>query len=262
MRNMLIVLWSEFYKSVGFAAYYRLNTIVRSLRFVLQFVGFSLLFGRGMLKPQELQASLIGYMLWPFIMLSLIDMTWLLTQEVQTGSFEQFNMSILSARVLLLARMVAIMVISMLETIFVMTSLALIFRVWPLFSLQAVPVIVITLIGLMGFTLIVAALTLEFKHTEALTGFTLTALSFLNGAILPVAKLPVGVKLFALTLPTTEGIAVLRKMLIDKQPLLAMLKDGSLLILLLHTVLMFSIGWYFYRWIEERLKKRGTLGQY
>ncbi len=262
MRNVLIVLWSEFFKCCRFASYYRLNTIVRSLRFVLQFIGFSLLFGRGSLKPQELQASFVGYMLWPFIMLSLIDMTWLLTQEIQTGSFEQFNMSILSGRLLLLARMVATMVVSLLETIFVMTSLALIFKVWPLFSLQAVPIIMITLIGLMGFTLIVAALTLQFKHTEALTGFTLTALSFLNGAILPVGKLPLSVKLFALMLPTTEGIAVLRKMLIDKQSLLALLKDGSLLILLIHTALMFSFGWFFYRWIEERLKKRGSLGQY
>ena len=262
MRSLFIVLWNEFNRSLFFAFYYRLNTVVRSVRFIVQFIGFSLLFGRGNLQPGELQASFIGYMLWPFIMLSLIDMTWLLTQEVQTGSFEQFNMSIVSARVLLLARMVATMCVACLESIFVACALMLIMGIWPLFSWTAVPVIMLSLVGLMGFTLFIGALTLQFKHTEAVSGFILTGLSFLNGAILPVYALPVGLQWLAFVLPTTQGINVLRKLLIQHATLPSLIADSSLLLLILHTTLLFSAGWFFYRWIEARLKAQGTLGHY
>lgn len=262
MHSLLAVIRGELHKSLHFAYYYRLNTVVRALRFVLQFIGFSLFFGQGVLNPEQLQESFIGYMLWPFIMLLLIDVTWLLSQELQTGSFEQLQMSIFNSRVLLSIRMLAIMVIAVAESMLVAISLALFFRIWPLFSWAAIPVFALILIGLMGFTFFVAGLTLYFKHTEAVTGFILNALSFLNGAILPFVKLPPAFKAVALLLPTTQGILVLRKMLIHNIPVSMLFNDGSFIILIVHTLVMFIGGWFFYRWIESQLKIQGTLGHY
>ncbi len=66
----------------------------------------------------------------------------------------------------------------------------------------------------------------------------------------------------AKTLPSTQGIIVLRRVILDGQSLAAVWQDGSLGWLILHSVLYFGGGLLIFRLWEQIAKRRGSLGQY
>ena len=87
-------------------------------------------------------------------------------------------------------------------------------------------------------------------------------LLFLNGALLPVDQLHLWLEGFARTLPTTQGIIVLRNVVLDDQTLGAAWSDGSLPSLILHSALFLFTGWLVFKLAEGVAKRRGSLGQY
>ena len=107
----------------------------------------------------------------------------------------------------------------------------------------ALPVFLLTMGGLYGFAFILGGATLVFKQVEALANLMQNALLFLNGALLPVDRLPGWMEAFAKTLPTTQGIIVLRQVLLDGQTLGQVWQEGSLVGLVIN-----SAGkWYDFR---------------
>ena len=88
------------------------------------------------------------------------------------------------------------------------------------------------------------------------------ALLFLNGAFLPVDRLPVWMEAFARTLPTTQGIIVLRRIVLDGASLAAVWQEGSLIWLVVHSAVYFVVGWFFFKWCEKKAREQGALGQY
>jgi ABC-2 type transport system permease protein len=123
-------------------------------------------------------------------------------------------------------------------------------------------VFLLTMGGLYGFAFILAGATLIFKQVEALANALQNALLFLNGAFLPVERLPGWLEAFAHTLPTTQGIIVLRQVVLDGASLFQVWQDGSLPWLLIHSTVYFMIGWFFFRWCEGKARQQGALGQY
>ena len=101
-----------------------------------------------------------------------------------------------------------------------------------------------------------------FKRVPALTNMVTNLLLFLNGSLLPVDRLPDGVELAAKALPTTQGIIVLRDVMLEGRSLSAVWSDGSLVYLALHSALFLAVGWLAFKYAEGVAKKRGTLGQY
>jgi ABC-2 type transport system permease protein len=77
-----------------------------------------------------------------------------------------------------------------------------------------------------------------------------------------VDRLPDGVELAAKALPTTQGIIVLRDVMLEGRSLNAVWSDGSLAFLLVHSVLFLVVGWVAFKYAEGVARKRGTLGQY
>jgi hypothetical protein len=63
-------------------------------------------------------------------------------------------------------------------------------------------------------------------------------------------------------LPTTQGIILLRSVILDGKPLGATWADGSLELLVLHSLFVFVLGWMVYRLCERVAKRKGSLGQY
>ena len=87
-------------------------------------------------------------------------------------------------------------------------------------------------------------------------------LLFLNGALLPVHHFPGWLETIAVFLPTTQGIIVLRKVVVDGASLIAVWEDGSMVFLAVQSVLYLAVGWALFIVGERVAKRRGTLGQY
>ena len=87
-------------------------------------------------------------------------------------------------------------------------------------------------------------------------------LLFLIGVLLPVHHFPAWLETIAVFLPTTQGIIVLRKVVVDGASLTAVWQDGSMVFLAVQSILFLVAGWILFNIGEQIAKRRGTLGQY
>ena len=115
------------------------------------------------------------------------------------------------------------------------------------------------MVGVFGLGYAVSGTTPVFKRTGSLSNILANVMLFLNGAFLPVDRLPEWLELVAKALPTTQGIVVVRRVMLDDQSLGDTWSDGSLVRLALYSaVLLLAVFVY----LQGVAKKRGTPGQY
>jgi ABC-2 type transport system permease protein len=123
-------------------------------------------------------------------------------------------------------------------------------------------VLLLTLLGILGFGFLIAGAVLVFKQVESLANLVQNVLIFLNGSLLPVEQMPRWLSSVAHVLPTTQGIVVLRRVVLDGQRLAAVWRDGSLPWLIAHSGLFLLAGWTVFLFCERAAKRQGSLGQY
>ncbi|MBV7337955.1 ABC transporter permease [Chloroflexi bacterium TSY] len=86
--------------------------------------------------------------------------------------------------------------------------------------------------------------------------------SFFNGTFVTVERLPAWLEAVAKLLPTTQGIIVLRRIVLGGDSLGAVWRDGSLIWLIIHSLICFVIGWLIFVRLETKAKRQGLLGHY
>ena len=251
IQKRFILLWA-----------YKFNFFTQMFMMGFIFVGISFFMAGGQPDPALLASGLVGYLVWFFALAAIGDMSWGIREEAQTGTLEQMYMSPLPTGVLMLSRSVASLLISILMVGMAGVVLVLLLGVSLPITWTALPVFLLTMGGLYGFAFILGGATLVFKQVEALANMMQNVLLFLNGALLPVDRLPGWMEAFAKTLPTTQGIIVLRRVILDGQTLAQVWQDGSLVGLLINSTVYFVLGWFFFRWCENRARRMGALGQY
>lgn len=251
IQKRMILLWG-----------YKFNFFTQMFMVSFIFVGISFFMAGGQPNPELLASGLVGYLIWFFALAAISDMSWGIREETQTGTLEQMYMSPLPTGMLMLGRSVASLFISILMVGISAAVLVLVLGISLPMRWAALPVFLLTMAGLYGFAFILGGATLVFKQVEALANLMQNALLFLNGALLPVDRLPGWMEAFAKTLPTTQGIIVLRQVILEGQSLAQSWQDGSLVALLINSTVYFVVGWYFFRWCENRARQMGALGQY
>lgn len=226
------------------------------------FIGIGYFIGRGHLEPDQLSFLLIGYIIWLFSTTVISNLSNELLAEAQAGTLEQIFMSPVNVMVILFARSLSALIIAGISILLFAVA-----TIWGLgtnipLHFQSLIVFAITIAGLFGFGFIIAGATLVFKRVGALANLVVNALLFLNGSMFPVDQFPGWLAMLSRTLPTTQGIELLRKIILDAQSLSDLWQDGSLLLLSYHSVLYVSVGLIFFVWSTRRAKTCGTLGHY
>jgi ABC-2 type transport system permease protein len=262
MRLTATIFLNETYKRLLLLWAYKFNFFTQMIMFGFIFIGISFFISGGQPNTGQLAPALLGYLLWFYALAAIGDMSWGLREETQTGTLEQMYMSPLPTGVLMLGRSVASLIVSTMMVSITAVVLILLLNVHLPMRLAGVPVFVLTIAGLYGFAFMLAGATLIFKQVEALANALQNMLLFLNGAFLPVERLPGWLEVFAHTLPTTQGIIVLRRVVLDGASLAQVWQDGSLIWLTIHSTLYFVVGWFVFRWCEQKARQRGALGQY
>jgi ABC-2 type transport system permease protein len=120
----------------------------------------------------------------------------------------------------------------------------------------------ITLAGLFGFALIIGGATLVFKHVGTLANLIINMLIFTNGTLLSVDHFPAWLTAVANTLPSTQGVTLLRESVLNGRPVASMWSDGSLPSLLANSAMYLVLGWLIFEAGARRARVRGSLGQY
>lgn len=262
MNTALLATFNETYKGLQVQWSYRFNLVAELFTIGFIFVGIAFFMGNGRLDSPQLASAFLGYIIWFYALTAIGNMAWGLREEMQAGTMEQLYMSPAPVGLILLGRTLATLVITTLMIILVSIPLILLLGIHLPLRWAGLPVFLLTLAGLYGFGYIIGGAVLIFKQVETFANLIQNLLLFLNGAFLPVDRLPRWLEGIAKTLPSTQGIIVLRRVILDGQSLAAVWQDGSLGWLILHSVLYFVGGLLIFRLCEQIAKRRGSLGQY
>jgi ABC-2 type transport system permease protein len=250
-RKALLIMWG-----------YKFNLASETLMLAFIFVAIGFFMGDGRLVPERLATALVGYLIWYYAAIMLGNMGGALQEEVQSGTLEQMYMSPTPAAVIFVGLLLATLAVSTVMVAIVGTALLLLLRITIPVSWQALPVFAITMAGLFGLGYAVAGATIVFKRAAALTNMLTNVMLFMNGALLPVDRLPGWLEVASKALPTTQGIIVMRRVLFEGEGLAATWADGSLQLLAAHTAVLFVGGWLAFRYAQSVAMRRGLLGQY
>lgn len=259
MQPTLRIILNETYKRLLILWDYKLNTLVQSLVIILIFIGATFFLHTG---TQQLPATLLGYLVWIYARIVLITTGDDMMNEAQSGTLEQMYMSPITSELLMLGRMLAQLISTTIVVLLIVVPLSLLMHISIPFHWSSFLILLLTLSGLFGFTLILSGCALLFKQIDALVDISQNLLLFLTGTIVPISSFPGWLATLARALPTTQGIIVLRDVALQKQSLASSWQNGELSLLLVLTLLYLGVGWLIFKGSEHLAKRQGSLGQY
>ena len=247
----LLILWD-----------YKFNLVVEWLGLIFVVVGIMFFVGQGQITQDQVASTVLGFVVTFYAMNAVGDMSWNLMEEAQTGTLEQMYMSPMPTQLVVLGRSLASLVSTTIQVLVTTTIIFVLFQLQLPLTWQMIPVLLITIVGLLGFGYIVGGLTLIFKHVGPLANILQNALLIANGTFLPVSFMPTWMATAVTFLPSTLGIILMRRVVLDGDSLMMLWADGSLLWLIVHSVAFFIGGWLIFAFCENIARKQGSLGQY
>lgn len=253
---------NETYKGLLIAWNYKFETFLQLVMMGIVFIGIGFIIGGGQVSTRQLTYTLIGYSMWLYSSIVISGMCRDLLGEAQAGTLEQIFMSPVPVFLILIGRSLATLITATINILLFAVVILWTLKVNISLQWQGLVIFIITMAGLFGFGFIIAGMTLIFKRVGELAGLTANALLFLNGSMLPVEQFPRWLALVAKTLPTTQGIILLRDTLLKMQPLYELWEDGGLLLLCSQSIIYFGGGLLVFIWCARKAKLQGTLGYY
>ena len=250
-RKGLIIMWD-----------YKFSMLMELLGIFMIFVGITFFVGQGDITQEQIASTVLGFFITFYAMSTISTMSWALMNEAQTGTLEQMYMSPTSTQLIILGRSLASLVAATIQVVLVGAVILLLFRVSLALSIHTIPVMLITLFGLLGVGYLIGGLTLIFKQVGPIANMMQNLLLIVNGTFLPVSMMPAWMGFIVQFVPSTLGIILLRRVVLEGATVSMMIQDGSLLWLTAHSVTFFVGGWFIYAFCERVARQQGTLGQY
>lgn len=242
--------------------YYKWSNIINAIMTAADFIWWMLLIDGGSLIPEKIAPLAVGYIIWSYANYIIYDAMYLIQETSQTGVLEQIYLSGIPLYIPLLARFLSSLIVCSLELCIVIGTLLLICPVYIPLSLAIIPPLFLTLTGIGGFALIVVGTGLVFKKVQSFTYMLSNILLFLNGSILPLENMPIIIKFLSKTLPTTQGIIILRNIIFNNHSLWSTISDYSLIFLAINSFIYLFAGIFIFKKCEETAQNKGILGHY
>jgi ABC-2 type transport system permease protein len=262
MRIACVALLGEVRKGLLVGWTYRMNSLTGLLTLGFIFLAVVFFLGGGVLNPEQMASSLLGYLTWMYAALAISDLSYGLRGEMNAGTLEQMSMSPAPVGLILLGRVLANLLVTTAQVLLMGAVMSLILGIHIPLRWAGLPVLFLTLFGILGFGFVVAGAVLVFKQVESFANLIQNGLAFLNGSFLPIEAMPAWMAGFARVLPSTQGIVVLRQVVLHGQSLASVWRDGSLPWLIAHSAIWFAAGWLAFSVGERIAKEQGSLGQY
>ena len=260
--SQMVVTYNETRKGLLIMWDYRFSMLMEFFMIGMIFSGVMLFIGQGELKPEQLTSALLGFLITFYVMETISRMSYALTAEAQAGTLEQMYMSPVSSVFFLFGRALSSFAMASVSLMIMVPVLMLLFNIRFDLPLAGVVIIVITLIGVAGFGLMIAGMTIVFKQTGPVANMMSNMMLFINGTFLPVDQMPKWLESLAMILPSTQGIIALREVSLNSKTLTELWSDGTLVYLTAHSSICLIVGWMIFVWCERVARRQGSLGQY
>ena len=231
--------------------------------FVLWYVIFLLLFNgaRALVSRDDLFGStgdglIVGYMLWIFILGAYSRFTNVLSLAAKEGTLEQLCMCPSGIVWICLCEAAASFLVD--DILIAGGTLALMMittgRYLQVDLLSIFPLLILTLLGVYGFSFFIGGLTLVFKRVESAAQL----LNFLFVALIaaPIDKYPL-----LRILPISQGTKLLRSVMIEGKSLFE-IPASEILVLGAVSLIYFAFGLGMFRIMDRMARGRALLGHY
>lgn len=211
----------------------------------------------------DLAHRAVGFILWLFALNSIGHFSNAIRDEAQIGIMEQIALSPSGLIVNMWGRAIGKTIVDCLTiglvliTIIVSTRISLSFP-----PLSVAVVFILTLSGLYGLAFFFGGLTLIYKRLGNVTLVVRFAFLILTGAVTPIQNFPAWLQIIAKTLPMTQGLKILRLLMIENIPFAAVVQSGDLLWLIVNSACYIALGLISFRIFEGFARERGLLGVY
>ncbi len=225
--RFLVAIGNEVVKGLRHAWSERVQIVIELPLFVSFMLLLSLTLGRGnqiavtgrlswTFDHRQTTWVFLGFVVFTFIYLQSVKMFWRLLGEIQTGTLEQVYLSPLPAWLTIaVGRVVA----SLVETAFVVGVVSLVVSLLVGLRLtwraEALVPLALAIVGGVGYSLIIAGLTLVWKRVELLQEMITALIMFVSGALLPTDRMPHWIAAMGEPIFLTHAIAALRTTLLD-----------------------------------------------
>lgn len=257
-----MIIYNEIYLMGILAWHYKWSSLVSAVGTAGDFIWWMLLIDGGVLIPEKIAPLVVGYVMWIYANYIIYDANYFIIDSAQTGVLEQVYVTPYPFCVKLISRFFAAAVFCSFDLVLVALALLIFCPIAIPFSFGAALAGLVTLVGIAGFALILAGMGLLFKKSGPFAYLLNNILLFFNGSILPLEKMPFAIQFLGKTLPTTQGIAVMRNMIFHHQSLASAFADGSFLLLMLNSTFYMALGVALFIYCEKKAQNNGILGHY
>lgn len=223
--------------------------------FVVLFFGARLFGGSNPGFGETLSGMVVSYAMWAMTMFALGSLTFELTQEAQLGTLEQLSMSPFGLPTVLVARVFTNILVYFGMFLGLLVLLMATTGKWlNLSPVSTLPLLLVTLAGVVGVGFVLAGLTIVFKRVQQ-------ALQIYQAALIGLIVAPVDQVEALKYLPLTWGSALLRDVMVRKASIFD-LPVGDLAFLAVNSAVYFFAGIGVFKLFERAARERGLLGHY
>lgn len=262
MFLLLLTIYNEIRKSCLIMWEYRLDLLSSLLFYIVIFLAVSYFRGNGALKSDVMLFIASGYTIWYYANIVIGAAGTSIAEEAGSGTLEKIFISPVRFETFLCARMISALCIGSINVILLCILLSFFVDIRGLFDWKVFPIILLTLFGVLGFSLLIASVALVYKRVSGFINVLRNALMFLNGTFFAVDGFPPWLKTISNWLPTTQGIRLTRALVLENQSLPGLLAQSSFYTFFLQSVLYLLVGLLALKIGERYARIHGLLGQY
>lgn len=225
--------------------------IVSLVVLFIMFLGFFRLYSNSNMVPDS--AYYIGFVYWFYANGIIGESSVSISSEKQCGTFEQLLIKPTKLSSILFCRSVCWLLFQSIEIAVVMLSLHFMFALPMSFSLSIIPVFLVTMLGLVGISYFLSALTLIFTKTASFTTIISYLLLFFSG----VANGGDYRGVAYYVLPLSQGIHISRTILLGNS--VSYIDVG---LLILNSIAYLFLGIFVFHFVMKRGRKKGISMEY
>lgn len=251
MRNIRRQFTAELRKYFLEVKCYYPDHIVNLVVLFIMFLGFFKLFTNSDVILDG--AYYIGFVYWFYANGIIGESSVSISTEKQSGTFEQLLIKPSSLSSILFHRSTCWLLVQTVEIAVVMLTLHFLLSVPMSFSLLVIPVFIITMLGLVGISYLLSALTLIFTKTASFTTIFSYLLLFFSGVANGVGQRGIAYYL----LPLSQGIDISRRIILKLDVTLF-----DMGILVLNSFVYLLLGMAVFHYVMKRGRKKGISMQY
>ncbi|WP_078380081.1 ABC transporter permease [Sutcliffiella halmapala] len=234
------------------------NTIALLLTFYILFLGafFGIMFiGDPATFDANVQYSIISVVFWGLTMLTMNFIGFAVVTEAMRGTLEQLYMSPMGVWKIMLMR-----IIGQFSLQSILMLLLLFAAMWTsgqwmnLNPLTTIPIIIITMISMIGVSFMIAGLAIIVKQIQAF-------LQIFQFVLMALVFIPISVAPYLVFAPFVKGVNMIRTVMMENLTL-TQLPWSDFGILFINSVVYLALGLFVFHRCEKVAMKKGLLGQY